>query len=132
MASRRAPLELAASALEFADTPNPSPPATEPPAGATPEPDGSSPDGDSGSGTSDESGTESGTGQADDVTPGAADPGGEQVLAGVQQQLTDALVDAGTAVTLDQALEILDLLRRVNTLVAIEDSGSGSGNFPAR
>ncbi len=114
------------------DTPNPSPPATEPPAGATPEPDGSSPDGDSGSGTSDESGTESGTGQADDVTPGAADPGGEQVLAGVQQQLTDALVDAGTAVTLDQALEILDLLRRVNTLVAIEDSGSGSGNFPAR
>jgi len=114
------------------DTPDPSSPGTEPPTGATPLPDSSSPAGTSGSSAVEESGTEGGAGQADDVVPGAGDPGGEQALAGVQEQLADALVDAGTAVTVDQALEILDLLRQVNTLVAIEDSGSGSGNFPAR
>lgn len=60
------------------------------------------------------------------------DPGGEQNLEEAREALADAIVESGTEVTLAQALELLDLVRLVTRLEALERSSSPGGNFPAR
>jgi Ca-activated chloride channel family protein len=59
-------------------------------------------------------------------------PGQQQSLQEAREALADAIVESGTEVTLEQALELLDLVRLVNRLAALERSDSAGGNFPAR
>ena len=70
---------------------------------------------------------------ADATAPG--EPGAEgaaTTLEGAQQALEASLLGFGEEVTLEQALEILDLLRRVNALASLEPSRGGGGRLPPR
>ncbi|HJM75374.1 MAG TPA: VWA domain-containing protein [Dehalococcoidia bacterium] len=59
-------------------------------------------------------------------------PTEQQTLQEARQALADAIVESGSEVTVEQALELLDLVRLVNRLQELERSDSGGGNFPAR
>ena len=58
-------------------------------------------------------------------------PAEQQTLQEARQALADAIVESGTEVTVEQALELLDLVRLVNRLQELDRSDSG-GNFPPR
>ncbi len=60
------------------------------------------------------------------------DPGVEQSLEEAREALADAIVESGTEVTLAQALDLLDLVRLVTRLEALERSDASGRNFPAR
>jgi len=49
-----------------------------------------------------------------------------------RQALAAAIAESGTEVTVEQALDLLDLVRLVNRLQELERSDPGGGNFPAR
>ena len=69
----------------------------------------------------------------DGTAPG--EPGAEgaaTTLEAAQQALEASLAGFGEEVTLEQALEILDLLRRVNALASLEPSRGGGGLLPPR
>lgn len=79
----------------------------------------------------------SATPAAGDADPSSDPQGGseeteQQSLEDAEQALAEALVDSGTEVTLEEALELLDLVRLVNQLQAQQRSSSPGGNFPAR
>ena len=67
---------------------------------------------------------------ADNGGPGTE--GGAITLDEAQQELEAALVDSGQELTLEEALEILDLVRRVNALASRELSLPASGPLPPR
>jgi hypothetical protein len=58
-------------------------------------------------------------------------PAEQQTLQEARQALADAIVESGTEVTVEQALELLDLVRLVNRLQELDRSDYG-GNFPPR
>jgi tetratricopeptide (TPR) repeat protein len=69
---------------------------------------------------------------SDNPTPGESAPSDEASLTAAQQALAEALVGFGTEVSVEEALDILDLVREVNTLTARTGSGLPSGRLPAR
>lgn len=76
-----------------------------------------------------------------DATAGPGDPGpatgdapsgGAATLADARAELEAALAELGPEITLDEALRVLELLRRVNALDSLEDTAPGPGRLPDR
>ena len=102
---------------------------------ATPDDGAGSGGGEEGDDPPEDGGGEGAPGDEDDPSNAASsgDPSAPQTLEEAQARLSEALLELGDqALTFDQALEILDLVRVANSLESLEPRGAGPSPLPDR